>query len=223
LENFSAFEMILFMVILLFSLTVHEWAHAISAHFLGDDTALEEGRMTLNPSSHIDPVGTIIFPLIGFYSGFLFGWAKPVPVNPLRFSKKYSQKAGMMITAAAGPVSNLLIAIFAVLFFRNFWGSDYGKELLTGSLAEYKGLIAPMFKFTFSLNVILFVFNLIPLPPLDGSRVLEGLLPADKLEAYKSISQYSFFILLGIIFVAPQIISMPTYWVSKFILKTFTI
>src|SRR5262249_30519600 len=100
-------ERIMYFVPLLLSLTVHEWAHAWSAWRLGDDTAAMQGRLTLNPPAHMDPIGTLILPL----AGVPFGWAKPVPVNPLRFRRGISMRGGMMITAAAGPVSNLLIAL----------------------------------------------------------------------------------------------------------------
>src|SRR5580698_8792478 len=107
LSGVSLLQGIKYLIPLILSLTVHEWAHAYSAFRLGDDTAARQGRLTLNPIPHIDPFGTILCPLLGIP----FGWAKPVPVNPVRFNREISMRAGMMITAAAGPLSNLVLAV----------------------------------------------------------------------------------------------------------------
>src|SRR5689334_23219884 len=107
LQGGSLLAGIKYLIPLILSLTVHEWAHAYSAFRLGDDTASRQGRLTLNPIPHIDPIGTILCPLLGIP----FGWAKPVPVNPLRFNRGVSMRTGMMITAAAGPLSNLVLAV----------------------------------------------------------------------------------------------------------------
>ena len=152
---------------LLLSLSVHEWAHAWSAYRLGDDTAARMGRMTINPLAHIDPVGTVLLPL---FLQVPFGWAKPVPVNPARFRRDVHMRTGMMITAAAGPISNVCLAFFCmvVLACLRAFQIDMGdvtervKELLEN------GLI---------INVILATFNMLPVPPLDGSRIAEGLMP----------------------------------------------
>ena len=152
---------------LLLSLSVHEWAHAWSAYRLGDDTAARMGRMTINPLAHIDPVGTVLLPL---FLQVPFGWAKPVPVNPARFRRDIHMRTGMMITAAAGPISNVCLAFFCmvVLACLRAFQIDMGdvtervKELLEN------GLI---------INVILATFNMLPVPPLDGSRIAEGLMP----------------------------------------------
>jgi Zn-dependent protease len=160
-------DTILILVPLWLSLSVHEWAHAWSAWKLGDDTAALSGRLTLNPLAHIDPIGTLLLPLLGIP----FGWAKPVPVNPYRFTRKVRMHTGMMLTAIAGPISNLvLVAICTVLLamvirFRSVVGDA---EPGARNLLELM----------ISLNLILAIFNMLPIPPLDGSRVADALMPA---------------------------------------------
>lgn len=148
---------------LIFSIIVHEVAHGYAAHLLGDPTARLEGRLTLNPIPHIDPVGSILLPAVLFLSGtgFLFGWAKPVPFNPYNLR---DQKWGEAIVAFAGPGINLLIALVFGLGIR-FFGGALGDAAL--ALTAQVVLI----------NILLGLFNLIPIPPLDGSKVLKSLLP----------------------------------------------
>ncbi|MFT3766214.1 MAG: site-2 protease family protein [Minicystis sp.] len=166
------------------SLSVHEWAHAWSAYKLGDDTASREGRLTLNPLVHIDPLGTILLPLIGIP----FGWAKPVPVNPLRFRRDVTMKTGMMITAAAGPLSNLLIAVVAAC--------------LTGLLIRFDQLsiggggIYMLLQWAIVMNLGLALFNLLPIPPLDGSRVADGLMPYRLRPQWEQVMRYGSILLL---------------------------
>ncbi len=157
-------QRVLFLIPLILSLSVHEWAHAWSAWLLGDDTAAAEGRMTLNPLSHIDPIGTLLLPLMGVP----FGWAKPVPVNPLRFRRDITMRKGMLIVAAAGPISNVIIA-----------GVCLGLLVLSTRVTIPQSLAAtPDLLFTLvTLNVILAVFNMFPVPPLDGSKVADSLMP----------------------------------------------
>lgn len=147
------------------SLSVHEWAHAYTAYRLGDDTAARQGRMTVNPLAHIDPVGTLLLPLLGIP----FGWAKPVPIDPVRFDRRVSMGTGMALAAAAGPFSNFLLALGAALAV---WG-------ITGPLAGdslHGGTVRLLYQFAF-VNAALGLFNLFPIPPLDGSRVAEALVP----------------------------------------------
>lgn len=146
------------------SLTVHEWAHARAAFALGDTTAQSLGRMTLDPLAHIDPVGTLILPLLGVP----FGWAKRVPVNPMRFHARFDGRWAMMLVAGAGPLSNLLIALSGFLIL--------GIGVPSGVIAP-GGMVQEVVRQAASLNVGLAVLNLLPIPPLDGSRVLEGLVP----------------------------------------------
>jgi len=162
----------LVLVPMILSLTVHEYAHARSAFALGDDTAASMGRMNLNPLSHIDPFGTIMLPLMAvlFNSPFFFGWAKPVPIDPLRFSRKMRMKTGVLLTAAAGPAANVVLAFLMGVLLAIVRG-DGGLE---ETIATPHGMLIIN---TLLINVILAVFNLIPVPPLDGSRILVGLLP----------------------------------------------
>ena len=151
---------VLFLVPLLLSLTVHEFAHARCAFQLGDDTAARQGRLTLNPLDHIDPVG-LLLPLLGVP----FGWAKPVPIDPSRM-RGTSMRTGLVLTAAAGPVSNLILAI--------------GATVGLGALARFgfvEGVLVSLLEMTVFLNLILAVFNALPVPPLDGSRIVDGLCP----------------------------------------------
>lgn len=159
------------------SLSVHEWAHAWSAYKLGDPTAKTQGRMTLDPMAHISWVGTVIFPAIAILFGApFFGWAKPVPVDT-RFFK--NPRGGMAIVAAAGPISNLILASILMFALGRLGSSslDFSTPLASSGLE--------MLKFAIQINVFLAVFNLVPLPPLDGSRILQGLVGkklADKID-----------------------------------------
>lgn len=176
-------------IVLLFSLTVHESAHAWTADRLGDPTGRLLGRISLNPLVHIDWIGTVLFPLIGLLGGgFFFGWAKPVPVNLGRLRRG---RTDFMLVAAAGPASNMLIAIAAsVLLAVVPWES-----LLTGS----RDVATPLFTLlsrALTLNVLLAVFNMLPIPPLDGGTVLGGLLPGALARRFDALRPYGFLILL---------------------------
>lgn len=166
-------DIFLVLIPMLLSLTVHEYSHARSALWLGDDTASMQGRLTLNPVAHIDLFGTILLPILFLWSNsnFFFGWAKPVPVNPVRFIRRFNGRrvtmsTGMMITAAAGPLSNLAFGFLAFGAFRLLVAADVHSEVTL-----------TMLQYLVGINYILAVFNLVPLPPLDGSKVLAGFLP----------------------------------------------
>ena len=157
------------LIALILSIAVHEFAHAFVADRLGDRTPRMQGRVTLNPMAHADPFGTILFPLLGivFFGGVLFGWGEPVEVNPLSFTRKLRMKTSHLLVAAAGPVSNILfgLLISGVLLILLRSGVDLKPEALSAiSSVIY-------------LNFVLAVFNLLPLPPLDGGTVVIGLLP----------------------------------------------
>lgn len=196
----TLFTTILWFVPVMLSLSVHEWAHAASAYKLGDDTAARMGRMTLNPISHIDPVGTLLLPALQVIStgSVLFAWAKPVPVNPANFSRRVTMSQGNVIVSAAGPASNLVLALIAAIAlgvsFRFGWGSEAVLHFL-GSM--------------FILNIGLAVFNLLPVPPLDGSKVLHGLLPRGAAAAYERIFPYAPFLLLGVLLLGRDLIRWP--------------
>lgn len=175
-------------LVLLFSLTVHESAHAWTAYRLGDPTAKLLGRVSLNPLVHIDPVGTILFPIIAFVTRLpLIGWAKPVPVNQRQLRHP---KRDYMLVAAAGPASNLLLAIVAAIVLRQL-------PLITEDVAnlDVSGPLAIITSQTIGINVLLAVFNMIPIPPLDGGNVLAGLLPGRLGDVFDYIRPYGFLII----------------------------
>ena len=163
---------------LILSLSVHEWAHAFSARLLGDDTAERMGRLTLNPLAHIDPVGTVLLPLIGVP----FGWAKPVPFNPLRFRRNISMRTGIMITAAAGPLSNVCLAAICTVVLALL--IRFRPDLIVDG-----GAFFSMLRICIFLNVILAAFNALPIRPLDGSHVADALMPNQLRPAWESFCQ----------------------------------
>jgi Zn-dependent protease len=173
-------------VVLLCSLTVHEMAHAWTADRLGDPTARLQGRVTLNPLAHADPIGTVLFPLIAMVTGApLIGWAKPVPVNVRQLRH---HERDYVLVAAAGPASNIVIAVVSafVLAVMTPVGND------TSALASFLTRLV-------TLNVLLAVFNMLPIPPLDGGNVLSGLLPRRIAYTFDQIRPYGFLILYAII------------------------
>jgi len=180
---------ILIKIIALFmALTFHEFAHGWIARKLGDRTAESQGRLTLNPKDHIDPFGTILVPvmLIVMKSPVVFGWAKPVPINPLNFR---NPRKGMMWSALGGPLINLLLAgIFAIVF--------KGAIFLEISIRPFLIFLIVAIQ----LNVFLAILNLIPIPPLDGGRVLVGLLPKKQAYALSKIEPYGFLIVLAMLY-----------------------
>jgi Zn-dependent protease len=183
-------QLVIAFTVLIVSLTVHEAAHAWSADLLGDPTAMRLGRVSLNPLVHIDVVGTILFPLIALVTSFpLIGWAKPVPVGVGFLGARWRQK--FMIIAAAGPVSNLVLALVAsALLHLGVATTGTGFDPTLARLL-YTGL---------TLNVLLAVFNMIPVPPLDGGNVLAGLLPEKGAAALAHIRPYGFLILYALLF-----------------------
>ena len=174
--------------IVLASLTVHEWAHAWTADRFGDPTARILGRLSFNPIVHIDLIGTIVLPLLAIFSGLpILGWAKPVPVN---ISRLHHPKRDFMLVAAAGPISNLVMAAAAAVVFRAMGGFA-----VTGDI-----LIVQLLYLAVSINVLLAVFNLLPIPPLDGGNVLSGLLPDHMSGLLHGLRQYGFLILYALLF-----------------------
>lgn len=178
------------LIVLLVGMPLHEWAHAWSAHELGDDTPRWEGRLSLNPLAHLDILGAILILLTGF------GWAKPVPVNPYRM--RTSPRAGMALSAFAGPASNLVLAMLCALPFRLGWLSVGDVVFTRLNLATLFFLIADV-----SLNLAL--FNLLPFFPLDGEKVLVGVLPPRWGDALLSFRPYSPYVLLGLLFLLPYL------------------
>lgn len=169
----------------------HEYAHGFVANRWGDKTASDAGRLTLNPVPHIDPVGTLLFPMINMVTGIpiLIGWARPVPINPNRF-RKY--RPGLFWVSIAGPMMNFLLAILSAAAFC----------AMTLWMPQTFYLFEPLTKMALisvTLNFALGIFNLLPLPPLDGSKIIESFLPYEAARKYEAIAQYSFFILLALL------------------------
>ena len=172
----------------LFAITVHEAAHAYVARYLGDPTAAMLGRVTLNPISHIDPIGTLLMPLLLYFAtsgAFLFGYAKPVPVN---FARLNRPKRDMVWVALAGPASNFVQAIA--------WAAGY---LLLVGLGVDEDFFIEMCQAGVLVNLVMWAFNLFPLPPLDGGRILVGLLPWRQAQWVSRIEPWGFFIVMGLV------------------------
>jgi len=186
------FRIVIQFAVVLFAISIHESAHAWAADKFGDPTARLQGRITLNPIAHIDPIGTIIFPiLLAVVGAPVFGWAKPVMVNPYNLRNR---RRDSMYISAAGPAANILVSlgiIFLMLAFSNPILSTTSPTLL---------LLIKIAAYLLMINIFLAVFNLIPIPPLDGSGILEGLLKGEALVLYEKIKPYGFFILLLIIY-----------------------
>lgn len=206
--NFRSFESFNFVRILqillrfavLFpAIILHEVSHGYVAYLLGDPTAKRMGRLTLNPIAHIDPIGTVVMPLaLLLLSGgaFFFGYAKPVPFNPRNFK---NERTGMLLTGIAGPVTNILLAVvfgFASRFFSVPGG--------VWDMSSFNSIGAFLLFFSYA-NLMLAFFNLVPVPPLDGSRVLQWILPDSLRDAYHSLERFGFLILMGLIWFVPGI------------------
>jgi Zn-dependent protease len=185
-------------IVMILSLSVHEWAHAFSAFKLGDDTAEREGRLTLNPLSHIDPFGTLLLPLLGVP----LGWAKPVPFNPARFRRGVSMAWGTMITKIAGPASNLILAVGCAVGL-GFLLRGQGR---TG--AEHEAVRALLVN-GLMMNVGLAVFNMLPIHPLDGAGVLEPFIPRGLRDAWNSYLRVGPLLLMVVLVTGGVLLSAP--------------
>lgn len=192
------------MVVLLLAISAHEAAHAWMSYKFGDDTARLLGRITLNPVAHTDPIGTLLIPIVNFILAatagpagarlFLIGWGKPTPVNPLRWRQK--DLANVMVSIA-GILANLLIAIIAFIIIKVLIEAGYFDSLSPGSLQEPVALFLDLL---LSMNISLAVFNLLPFPPLDGSKVLETFLPPSMQPILQTLEQYGFMILMVLMY-----------------------
>ena len=195
-------EILTYVFVLLISVALHEFGHAIVAHKLGDDTPSRQGRVTLNPLAHADPIGTFLLPLIGSVAaaasggyGGGFGWGKPVQWQPHRISRRVSMTTAKILVAVAGPTMNLLLAVLiAIVHVVLLWRGALSVE------SEATSLIY----FAVETNFVLFFFNLLPIPPLDGGHVAQSFVPYRKREAYDNFARYAPFLLLAIMMI-PQI------------------
>ncbi|MCK5139791.1 MAG: site-2 protease family protein [Thermodesulfovibrionia bacterium] len=206
---------------ILIAITFHEVSHGFVANRLGDPTAKFMGRLTLNPIAHIDLVGTILMPILLFYLSngqFVFGYAKPVPINPMNFK---DPRKDMAISAAAGPITNIVLAILSQVILMHIIVpvSVFLPESVSITVLRP---LALMFKFSIEINIILAVINLIPIPPLDGGRVLVGFLPHKQAVSYSKIEPYGFIIVI-VLFISgiASIIIYPLVSLLYSIIKLF--
>lgn len=190
IQNFAVY-----VLPILFAITLHEAAHAYAARYFGDATAYLQGRMSLNPVRHIDPVGTLLIPIVLYFVGspFLFGYAKPVPVD---WGKLRQPKRDMAWVALAGPAANLVMALMWMLF-----------SLALAVLQVSEPFFLKMAQAGIVVNLVIFAFNLFPVPPLDGGRVMFSILPNRLAYKYGRLEPYGFFIVLGLLF-----LQVLKYW-----------
>jgi Zn-dependent protease len=213
------------MVVLLLAVSAHEAAHAWMSYKYGDDTAYQLGRVTLNPVKHTDPIGTLLLPILSFIFGAvggalgsipLIGWGKPTPVNPRKWTK-YKQ-ANVMVSIA-GILANLLIAVISFTIFKLLLG--YGVFTFENLQEGFGKIMATLFLNLIFLNVSLAIFNLLPFPPLDGSKVLSTFLPASFQPVFEMLEQFGFLILMALIYLGlVRVIMTPVFRVVEYLLVT---
>ena len=199
----------------LLAITLHEWGHAWAANKLGDPTARLLGRVSINPIRHVDPIGTILVPIVLYMlGGFLFGWAKPVPVDPRNLRRPQTD---MMLVALAGPIMNLIMAAA--------WAATWKwSQFLIAHGNTWAGTpLEKMAKFGIYFNVVLCVFNMLPIPSLDGGNVLAGLLPRRIADAFNMLAPFGLFIVVGLIYfrLLGPIINPPLLWLLQTYISVF--
>jgi Zn-dependent protease len=199
-------NLLILIPVLLFCLMMHELAHGFVAYRLGDPTAKRAGRLSFNPIRHLDPLGAAMFIITYVSSGWMFGWAKPVPVAPYYFKNR---QRGMAIVGLAGPVTNFILAIIFALLLRWLHPSP------TGRLADVLSL-------GFQLNVVLGIFNLVPIPPLDGSRVVGAFLPRNAYEKWVQVDRYGFVLVIAFLLLFRAQYGSLLIWVMNGLLGVFT-
>jgi Zn-dependent protease len=196
--------LVILVPLVLLSMMAHELAHAWIAYRLGDPTAKSRGRLTVNPLKHLDPLGAAMFVITYLFSSFVFGWAKPVPVNPYYFK---SRQRGMALVGAAGPITNFALAILFIVVLNlihptNWWGFM-------------------VFYMAFQVNLALGLFNLVPIPPLDGSRVLGAFLPREAYEKWAALDQYGMLIFIAVIVIFRNSFFGALGWAVEGVAKLF--
>jgi Zn-dependent protease len=220
-QNIDIGTMAIQFAVLLFSLSIHEASHAWTADYFGDYTARYLGRVTINPIPHIDPIGTILFPLLQFFTHFpLIGWAKPVPLNSLHLR---NPRRDQIFVSLAGPAANLLAgtAAFILLFVLKTFSPVANVLILnmeyTNRIPAHNSVLAPLIGilfFTMIINLALALFNCIPIPPLDGHWVLYGILPQNAAASLERIGSYGFILLYALMFLGIlNFIFVPINWV----------
>ncbi len=195
----------------LVAITFHEFAHGYAAYKLGDNTAKNEGRLSLNPLDHLDPVGTLMLLFAGF------GWGKPVHVNPIQYTRKISMEKGEAIVSVAGPLTNMILALVLALIY----GALVKFASIEFLLSNVGNIIKVILASAISINIGLGVFNLIPLPPLDGSKIIMPFLPYNAKQWFRSNEQifYIIFVVIWITGIASLIITPPINWISTGIMS----
>lgn len=198
--NDTIYQAAALIIPLVIAIVFHEVAHGFVAKLLGDPTAADMKRLSLNPLRHVDPIGTIVLPgFLALIKAPVFGWAKPVPVISERLR---NPRYGMMLVAAAGPGSNLVLAAVGAIGL-GLLSRSISVAPVEGSLLHFT--ILNLFNFL-SINIFLALFNLLPIPPFDGSHIVEGLLPRSLVPAFNSLRRYGFFLVLALIVILPQLI-----------------
>lgn len=209
LSSFEIRVILQSLIVLILSIAVHEFGHAYVAHLLGDRLPESQGRVTLNPMAHADPIGTLVFPAAALIltkgASIGFGWGKPVQVNPVSFSRRFTMRVGHMMVAMAGPVMNILFGtLIAVIHF----------GLVTSGTIVATSAFSLALMMAVLLNYVLFFFNLIPAPPLDGGAVLAGILPQRMLPAFNKYAVYGPFVLFAVILIPElqMLFLKPAVW-----------
>ncbi|MFH0915025.1 MAG: site-2 protease family protein [bacterium] len=204
-------NLLILIPVLLISMMMHELAHGWIAYRLGDPTAKNRGRLSINPLKHLDPIGTAMFVITYLFSGFVFGWAKPIPVSPYYFKNR---QRGMAIVGAAGPITNFILAVIFVL-------------VLNWIAPPTDGRVFTILFLLFQVNLVLGLFNLIPIPPLDGSRVLGGFLPRGAYEKWVAVDRYGMLLVLVMIVVFQssffRLLEGAILGVARLLLTNYTI